>query len=100
MKLHQLAALVAAAESGSLRQAAEKMRLSQPALSRSIHELEREIGAKLLDRTARGVEATVYGKALIMRSKIIDSEIRQPPSVCCPSFSPVSRKPGPNCASQ
>jgi LysR family transcriptional regulator of abg operon len=77
MKLHQLAALVAAAESGSLRQAAEKMRLSQPALSRSIHELEREIGAKLLDRTARGVEATVYGKALIMRSKIIDSEIRQ-----------------------
>jgi DNA-binding transcriptional LysR family regulator len=77
MKLHQLAALVAAAESGSLRQAAEKMRLSQPALSRSIHELEREIGAKLLDRTARGVEATVYGKALIMRSKIIDSELRQ-----------------------
>src|SRR5882757_370095 len=77
MKLHQLAALVTAAESGSLRQAAERMRLSQPALSRSIRELEREIGVKLLDRTAHGVEATVYGQALIMRSKIVDSELRQ-----------------------
>src|SRR5216683_1991342 len=77
MKLHQLAALVAAAECGSLRQAAEKMRLSQPALSRSVRELESEIGVKLLDRTPHGVEATVYGKALITRSKIVDSELRQ-----------------------
>jgi DNA-binding transcriptional LysR family regulator len=77
MKLHQLNALVAAAESGSLRQAAERLRLSQPALSRSIRELEREIGVKLLERTAHGVEATVYGKALITRSKIVDSELRQ-----------------------
>jgi DNA-binding transcriptional LysR family regulator len=77
MKLHQLAALVAAAECGSLRQAAEKMRLSQPALSRSVRELESEIGVKLLERTPHGVEATVYGKALITRSKIVDSELRQ-----------------------
>ena len=40
MKLHQLAALVSASESGSLRRAAAKLRLSQPALSRSIRELE------------------------------------------------------------
>ena len=65
MKLHQLAALVSAAESGSLRQAAVKMRLSQPALSRSIRELEIETGVKLLERTALGVKATAYGKALI-----------------------------------
>jgi len=77
MKLHQLAALVIASESGSLRQAAKKMRLSQPALSRSIRELEAELGVKLLDRTALGVEATSYGKALILRSKIIEAEMRQ-----------------------
>jgi LysR family transcriptional regulator, regulator of abg operon len=76
MKLHQLSALVTAIETGSLRQAAEKMRLSQPALSRSIRELENEVGVKLIERTTRGVEATVYGKALVMRSKIVDAELR------------------------
>src|SRR5260370_40242754 len=77
MKLHQLAALVTASESGSLRQAAEKMRLSQPALSRSIRELELATGVKLLERTALGVKATVYAEALILRSKIIEAELRQ-----------------------
>lgn len=77
MKLHQLTALVTASESGSLRRAAEKMHLSQPALSRSIRELEAELGVKLLERTALGVEATAYGKALILRSRIVDSELRQ-----------------------
>jgi DNA-binding transcriptional LysR family regulator len=77
MKLHQLAALVNAVESGSLRRAAEKMRLSQPALSRSIRELELETGVKLLERTALGVKATVYGEALMLRSKIVESELRQ-----------------------
>src|SRR4051812_22343466 len=76
MKLHQLAALVSASESGSLRQAAMKMRLSQPALSRSIRELEIETGVKLLERTALGVKATVYGEALILRSRIVEAELR------------------------
>ena len=77
MKLHQLAALVSASESGSLRQAAEKLRLSQPALSRSIRELESELGVKLLERTPLGVEPTPYGRAVILRSKIIESELRR-----------------------
>src|SRR5260370_428513 len=77
MKLHQLAALVTASESGSLRQAAEKMRLSQPALSRSIRELELETGVKLLERTALGVKATIYGEALLLRSKLVEAALRQ-----------------------
>ena len=76
MKLHQLAALVTASECGSLRQAAAKMRLSQPALSRSIRELEIETGVKLMERTALGVKATVYGEALILRSRIVEAELR------------------------
>jgi DNA-binding transcriptional LysR family regulator len=76
MKLHQLAALVSASECGSLRQAAEKLRLSQPALSRSIRELEQELGVKLLERTPLGVEPTAYGKAVILRGRIVDSELR------------------------
>ena len=76
MKLHQLAALVTASECGSLRQAAGMMRLSQPALSRSIRDLEIETGVKLLERTALGVKPTVYGAALILRSKIVEAELR------------------------
>jgi LysR family transcriptional regulator, regulator of abg operon len=76
MKLHQLSALVTAIETGSLRRAAEKMGLSQPALSRSIRELENEMGVRLLERTTRGVEATVYGGALVLRSKLVDAELR------------------------
>jgi DNA-binding transcriptional LysR family regulator len=60
-----------------LRQAAGKLRVSQPALSRSVRELENELGVKLLERTPLGVEPTAYGKALILRSKIVDSELRQ-----------------------
>src|ERR1700694_4159257 len=77
MKLHQLAALVAASASGSLREPAEKLRLSQPALSRSIRELERETGVRLLERTALGVKPTIYGEALILRGKLVESELRQ-----------------------
>lgn len=77
MKLHQLSALVTASECGSLRQAAGKLRLSQPALSRSIRELENELGVKLLERSPLGVEPTAYGKAVILRGKIVDSELRQ-----------------------
>src|SRR5260370_39369964 len=77
MKLHQFVARVSASQSGSLRQAAGKLRVSQPALSRSIRELEDELGVKLLDRTALGVEPTAYGRALILRSKIVDSGLRQ-----------------------
>lgn len=77
MKLHQLSALITAVETGSLRRAAGKMRLSQPALSRSIRELEQSLGVRLVERTARGIEPTVYGKALIVRGKLVDSELRQ-----------------------
>jgi LysR family transcriptional regulator, regulator of abg operon len=64
MKLHALQALVAAVEEGSLRGAARRIGLSQPALTKIVRELELELAAPLLDRTSRGVLPTAQGKVL------------------------------------
>ena len=64
MKLVTLKALVAAVEEGSLRGAARRVGVSQPALSKMIRELEVELSAALLVRTSRGVLPTAQGKVL------------------------------------
>ncbi|MGH9393642.1 MAG: LysR substrate-binding domain-containing protein, partial [Terriglobales bacterium] len=64
MNLNHLRLFAAAAEAGSISRAAERLRLSQPALSKQISELEAALGARLLEREARGVRATAAGTAL------------------------------------
>jgi LysR family transcriptional regulator, benzoate and cis,cis-muconate-responsive activator of ben and cat genes len=56
--LRHLRAFVAVAEEGNIGRAAQRLFITQPALSRQIQQLEREIGAPALVRTARGVELT------------------------------------------
>jgi LysR family transcriptional regulator, hca operon transcriptional activator len=56
MELRHLRYFVAVAEAGSLTVAAEqKLHTSQPSLSRQIRDLEEEVGAQLLRRSARGI---------------------------------------------
>ena len=64
MKLTALQALSAAIEEGSLRSAARRVQMSQPALTKMIRELEHELGAPLLLRSARGVSPTAQGRVL------------------------------------
>lgn len=65
MKFRQLQQFVTIAEVGSYRRAAEALFIAQPALSVSIQKLEHEMGAQLFERSARGVELTEAGKALL-----------------------------------
>lgn len=62
--LRQIAALAAAVDTGSLRRAAARLGLTQPALSAQIAALEEQLGARLLDRTPGGVFATPEGRAV------------------------------------
>src|SRR5258707_13470590 len=63
MELRHLRYFVAVAETESLTLAAKsKLHTSQPSLSRQIRDLEQEIGAQLITRTARGVELTPAGR--------------------------------------
>ena len=77
MKLNQLRDLLAVAEHGSLRAAARHLGLAQPALTRSIQELERELDTPLFERRAKGVTATPMGEKLIQRAAVVQNEIRR-----------------------
>src|SRR5262245_20681864 len=77
LKLHDLRVLMSVVQAGSMSKAAERLGTAQPALSRSIAELEHALGVRLLDRGPRGVEPTNYGRALIKRGIAVFDELRQ-----------------------
>jgi DNA-binding transcriptional LysR family regulator len=68
MKFSTLQALIAAVEEGSLRGAARRVHVSQPALTKMVRELEQELAAPLLVRSSKGVIPTAQGKVLYDRS--------------------------------
>ena len=61
----KLVTLVAVAEHGSFSAAAQALRLTQPAVSRQIALLERQVGAQLVHRTRSGVRPTEAGRLLV-----------------------------------
>src|SRR5215470_17083142 len=65
MKLHDLHVLMAVIQAGSMSKAAQVLNTTQPAISRSIADLEHIIGVRLLDRGRQGAEPTEYGRALL-----------------------------------
>jgi DNA-binding transcriptional LysR family regulator len=67
--LSRLRHFVVVAEAGSYVQAAEELRLSQPALSRSIQALERQYGATFFDRGRTGVTLTPFGRQFLVRAQ-------------------------------
>lgn len=75
VRLRQLSYFVEAARSGSLLRAAERLHVSQPAITNGLRDLERNLGAKLLQRHRNGVELTGYGKVFIHHAINVLSEI-------------------------
>jgi DNA-binding transcriptional LysR family regulator len=77
MKLNQLRDVVAVAERGSLRGAARHLGLAQPAITRSIREIERELGVALFDRHAKGMTLTHMGEVFVRRASSVQGELRR-----------------------
>jgi DNA-binding transcriptional LysR family regulator len=77
LRLRDLRVFLMVMQSGSLAKAAAQLRVSQPAVSQVIAELEHNIGVKLFDRGRRGVEPTVYAHALLSRSRNAFDELKQ-----------------------
>jgi LysR family transcriptional regulator, regulator of abg operon len=77
MKLHHLRDIVAIAERGSLRAAARHLSVAQPALTRSVRELERELSVALFERRTRGMILTPMGSAFVRRARSILEEMRR-----------------------
>ncbi|MGW3031675.1 LysR family transcriptional regulator [Streptomyces sp. NPDC001178] len=65
MRTEQLEYIAAVTRLGSLRRAAEELRLSQPALSETVRNLERELGVDLLERKRSGATMSAEGRELL-----------------------------------
>ncbi|WP_341990160.1 LysR family transcriptional regulator [Azorhizobium sp. AG788] len=65
IELKRLRQIIVVSETGSFAQAAKLLNLSQPALSRSVQELERQLGAPLFDRGNRQVRLTEIGALVV-----------------------------------
>src|SRR6516165_1404625 len=74
---HDLHIFVAVVEHGNMARAADSLAVSRPVVSRTIAELERSLGVRLLDRGRQGVEPTLYGRALLKRSIAVFDELKQ-----------------------
>src|ERR1700722_5579703 len=77
LKLHDVRLLIAAGQAGTMVKAAEQLGTSQPAISRSIAELEHALGARLLERGPRGIEPTLFGRAFIKRAIAALDELKE-----------------------
>src|SRR3989449_6467728 len=76
MELRHLRYFVAVAEEGNLTVAAgRRLHTSQPSLSRQIRDLEYEVGAELLTRSARGVELTAAGRAFLDHARLALAQV-------------------------
>ncbi len=77
MDTHRLRSFLHVAELGSLSKAAQRLHVSQPALSRQIQLLEDEIGAQLFHRTGRGMTLTAAGRTLSTQGRDLLSQMDQ-----------------------
>lgn len=83
IKTEQLRYLVELGKSNSFHKCAENLYLSQPAISLSIRNLEKELGVSLFERTPSGVYPTEIGKKVIQQAKTILSDMDMLYQLCC-----------------
>lgn len=77
LRVRDLYILSAVARSRGMAKAARELAMSQPAVSEAIANLEHILGVRLVDRSPRGVELTIYGNALLKRSVVVFDELKQ-----------------------
>ena len=84
MNLHHLRLFTAVVNHGGFTKAAASLHLSQPAISKSLNELERQLNLTLLERSGRSIRLTDAGQALYARARelfgvewIAEQELRE-----------------------
>jgi DNA-binding transcriptional LysR family regulator len=74
-ELRHFRSFVGVADAGTVSRAAQRLHMSQPALSRQIADLERELGVRLFDRVGRRLALTRHGEELLARGRRLLSEM-------------------------
>lgn len=73
--IRQLRLVTAIAEVGSMVRAGEAVGMTQPAVSKAVRDLERDLGVKLFKRGNRGVTPTSYGEALVRHAQRVLAQL-------------------------
>ena len=77
METQNLSAFLLVAETGSFSLAAEKLHLTQPAVSKRVALLEEQLGTELFDRIGRVISLTEAGRALLPHAKAVQQQLAQ-----------------------
>ncbi len=77
MELRHLRYFIAVAEEENVTRAAERLHVSQPPLSRQIHDLEEELGVPLFDRTGKSLQLNAAGKVFLVEARAIIERVEQ-----------------------
>lgn len=77
MRPKQLQTFLAVVEQAGIRGAARALGVSQPAVTKTVRELERELGAPLVERSVKGVQLTTYGSVFAPRARLLLEEMRR-----------------------
>jgi DNA-binding transcriptional LysR family regulator len=75
LKIRQLLLLSALGDTGNLRRAASELGMTQPAATKLLHELEQALNVELFERSRRGMKPTVFGVAMIRRSRALLTDL-------------------------
>lgn len=76
MRLQRIEQFIAVVDAGSIRGAARRLGVSQPALTRALQQLEEELGVQLMQRSVRGASLTAAGSAFLARARVAEAELR------------------------
>lgn len=77
LRFRDLHVLFTVVQCGSMAKAAAQFGVSQPSVSEVIADLEHTLGVRLLDRSPKGIDPTIYASALLKRSRIAFDELKQ-----------------------
>ena len=96
MELRHLRYFVAVAEEKSITVAAKRrLRTAQPSLSRQLRELETEVGARLMTRSARGIELTAAGRTFLDHARLALAQVEAAAAAARRAAHPEERTLGP-----
>src|SRR5438552_270642 len=76
IRLRDLHILTEVVQAGSMAKAGNRLAISTPVVSKAIADLEHAVGVRLLDRSSQGIEATMYGRALLKWSGAAFDDLR------------------------
>jgi DNA-binding transcriptional LysR family regulator len=77
LRVRDLYILSTVVKAGSMGKAARTLGISQPAVSEAVANLEHLLGVRLLDRSPRGIEPTIYADAILKRTMTVFDELKQ-----------------------